>query len=218
MALTASATLARMPSSLGYAILALVAAKAQSGYDIARQMKRPFGFFWQAKHGQIYPELARLKLAGLIVFEEIDHKIRPARKVYSVTSAGRAALATWIGQQPQDRAANDELVIKAYSLRRIASSAAITLLKTQIESHQSRLAALEQLAGAIEDRSNSSVRLDSPQFGNYAALRRAIGLEREHIAWCYWLHRKVVAQGRARRVPIRKRSITPARREAGARS
>jgi DNA-binding PadR family transcriptional regulator len=179
----------RLPhtSSLGYAILALVAAKPQSGYDIARQMKSPYGFLWQAKHGQIYPELARLEAAGLVDFEEFDQTVRPPRKVYATTSAGRSALASWIGQEPQERPTNDELVIKAFALRRVPASVAARMLQAQIETHQSRLAALEQRAAAVEARSGWRVGLDSTQFGNYAVLRRAIGAEREHIAWCSWL-------------------------------
>jgi DNA-binding PadR family transcriptional regulator len=172
---------------LGYAILALVAAKPQSGYDIARQMKSPLGFLWQAKHGQIYPELARLEAAGLVEFEELAQTARPPRKVYATTSAGRSALTAWIGTEPAERSSNDELVIKAFALRRVPAAVAAKMLQGQIEAHQSRLAALEQRAGAVEARSGWRVGLDSTQFGNYAGLRRAIGAEREHIAWCSWL-------------------------------
>jgi hypothetical protein len=33
---------------LGYALLALLAHHASSGYDLARRLKRPIGFFWSA--------------------------------------------------------------------------------------------------------------------------------------------------------------------------
>lgn len=181
-------------SSLGYAILALVAAKPQSGYDIARQMKPPLGFLWQAKHGQIYPELARLEAAGLVDFEELDQTVRPPRKVYAVTSAGRSALTVWIGHEPQERPSNDELVIKAFALRRVPASVTTKMLQAQIETHQSRLAALEQRTAGLEARRGSRLSIDSAQFGNYAALRRAIGLEREYIAWCGWLLSEVLPQ------------------------
>jgi DNA-binding PadR family transcriptional regulator len=174
-------------SSLGYAILALVATKPQSGYDVARQMKSPLGFLWQARHGQIYPELARLEASGLVDMEQLDQTVRPPRKVYGATAAGRAELTTWIAQLPQERPANDEMVVKAFALRRISGSAAAKMLQAQIETHQGRLAALEQRARGVEARSGFRIGLDSTQFGNYAALRRAIGSEREYISWCHWL-------------------------------
>src|SRR6266516_7357385 len=102
-----------MPTSLGYAILALVASKPQSGYDIARQMKAPLGYFWQANHSQIYPELARMQKSGLVAFTAVEQKTRPARKVYSVTDAGKTALAEWIASFFQGRPANGDIVFLA---------------------------------------------------------------------------------------------------------
>ena len=202
-------------SSLGYAILALVAAKPQSGYDLARQMKSPLGFLWQAKHGQIYPELARLGDAGLVDFEEIDQTVRPLRKVYAATSVGRSALTAWIAQEPQERPSNDELVIKAFALRRVPSAVAAKMLKIQIENHQRRLAALEQRLAGMEARSGSRIRMDSTQFGNFAALRRAIGSEREYIAWCGWLLGEVVPKTATNR-RVRKSIAHSSRRRTAA--
>lgn len=45
-------------STLGYAILGLLAAQPQTGYDLARLMRTPIGYMWTARHSQIYPELA----------------------------------------------------------------------------------------------------------------------------------------------------------------
>ena len=55
-----------MTSTLGYAILGLLADGPQTGYDLTRRMERPVGFYWTARHSQIYPELARLEAAGLV--------------------------------------------------------------------------------------------------------------------------------------------------------
>ena len=210
-------TLRDMPSSLGYAILALVATKSQSGYDIARQMKLPLGFFWQAKHGQIYPELARLEEAGLVDFEEFSQAVRPPRKVYSATSAGISALTKWAAEAPQERPNNDELIIKAYALRRIPRSSAAELVQAQLDAHQRRLASLEVRSSAIESRNSNGVGLASPRFGDYAALRRAIGSEREYIAWCRWLLTEVMPQTRSKSSP-RRRGRSSARQLSANRS
>ncbi len=49
-----------MVTSLGYALLALLARTPLTGYDLAQRMLRSTDFFWTARHSQIYPELARL--------------------------------------------------------------------------------------------------------------------------------------------------------------
>ena len=208
-------TLRGLLSSLSYAILALLAARPQSGYDIARQMKPPFGFLWQAKHGQIYPELARLVKGHLVEFDRVDTTSGPPRKVHSITPAGTAELTKWISKAPQARPTNDELVVKAFALRRVPAAAATALLRSELETHEYRLASLEQRAEALEMRSAAAIDSDSTRFGEFAALRRAIGSEREYIAWCRWLSdelpstRDPIKSSRSKpRLPIRKSGIT----------
>jgi len=174
-------------SSLSYAILALLATKPQSGYDIARQMKPPLGFLWQARHGQIYPELARLVHEELVDFERLDPGAGPPRRVHAITAAGRAELSRWVAQPPEPRPVNDELVVKAFALRKAKAATAIGLLKDQINLHEHRLAALELRSAAIESQNSGAPDLSSARFGEFAALRRGIGAERDYLAWCRWL-------------------------------
>jgi DNA-binding PadR family transcriptional regulator len=211
-------TLRAVLSSLSYAILAMLASKPQSGYDIAREMKPPQGILWQAKHGQIYPELARLVKQGLVEVERIDARAGPPRRVHAITAAGKTELASWIVKSPQTRPANDEFVIKAYALRRVPAAAAESLLQEQLASHERRLAALEQLFEATKARISNRSAFESPRFGEYAALRRAIGFEREQAAWCRWLldevtsTRKPGARPRLARQPAVRRSAVARRR------
>ncbi|HKW69318.1 MAG TPA: helix-turn-helix transcriptional regulator, partial [Candidatus Dormibacteraeota bacterium] len=182
------------------------------------QMKPPLGILWQAKHGQIYPELARLVKLGLVEVERIDTRSSPPRRVHAITATGKTELAKWIVKSPQTRPANDEFVIKAYALRRVPPGAAASLLREQLEAHEHRLAALEQLLEAMKARSSNHSAFDSPRFGEYAALRRAIGSEREQVAWCRWLleeattTRKPAARGRPAGQPAVRRSVGARRR------
>ncbi len=57
-------------STLGYALLSLLARGELSGYEMARQMKAPIGYFWLASASQIYAELARLERAG-----DVGHQV-----------------------------------------------------------------------------------------------------------------------------------------------
>ena len=196
-----------MLSSLSYAILALLATKPHSGYDLARQMRPPLGFLWQAQHGQIYPELARLVRSHLVSFETVDKRSGPPRRVHSITLKGKAELASWVMQPPQTRPANDELVVKAYALHRISATSAETLLRDQVDAHQRRLAALEQLADAVKTRMKSSSRVASARFGEYAALRKASGAEREYIGWCRWLLGELPSRQGARKPAARARAL-----------
>ena len=83
-------------TTLGYALLALLAHHASSGYDLARRLKRPIGFFWSAHQSHIYSELTRLEDQGLIAHQVIEQSNRPDKKLFWVTDAGLAVLHHWV--------------------------------------------------------------------------------------------------------------------------
>src|SRR5215470_17304157 len=104
-------------STLGYAILSLLARASLSGYDIAREMKRPHAFFYgQAQTSQIYPELARLQEAGLITSTVVEQQGKPDRRVYAISETGMQQLRTWLVEPTPIMEARSELLIKAHSL------------------------------------------------------------------------------------------------------
>src|ERR687885_279786 len=61
-------------TSLGYALLGLLAREPLSGYDLASRMKERVGFFWQARHSQIYPELGRLEGEGMVTHRVVEEQ------------------------------------------------------------------------------------------------------------------------------------------------
>src|SRR3712207_8234836 len=85
---------------------------------LSSRMRARVGFFWQARHSQIYPELARLEEGGLVTHHVVEQSDRPDKKVYEITDAGFGVLREWVIEPPAPRAARDELVLKAYSLDR----------------------------------------------------------------------------------------------------
>jgi DNA-binding PadR family transcriptional regulator len=128
---------------------------------------------------------------GLVEFEQLDARAGPPRRVHTITAAGRAELSGWVTQDPQPRPMNDELVVKAYALRRAHNEAARTLLREQIEIHEQRVGVLEQLALALESRGAATP--SSPRFGEYAAVRRGVGAERDYLSWSRWLLEKLTS-------------------------
>lgn len=65
-----------------------------TGYDIRRMANDgEFSYFIEASFGSIYPALARLEDDGLVTSRTVPQDGKPARKVYSITQAGREAFA-----------------------------------------------------------------------------------------------------------------------------
>ena len=175
-------------TTLGYAILGLLSREELSGYDLSSRMRARVGFFWEARHSQIYPELARLEERGLVTHHVVEQVDRPDKKVYEVTALGLDALKEWATQPPAPRAARDELVLKAYSLWLAEPGKAVALFRDQERLHEERLLEYERIKSWMEKEGGKDVlRTDSPRFASYAALQRGILNERGYVEWCRWV-------------------------------
>lgn len=70
-----------------------------SGYDIRRMCtEEEFAYFVEASYGSIYPALAKLEDEGRVTSRIEQQDGKPARKVYSITEAGRRAFAEELAQ------------------------------------------------------------------------------------------------------------------------
>ena len=72
--------------TLKYAILGLLMQTPVTGYDIAKAFGPGLGSFWSAKHSQIYPELKRLTVEGLIQYSVVMQGERMEKKLYEITA------------------------------------------------------------------------------------------------------------------------------------
>ena len=175
-------------STLRYALLGLLARKPLSGYDLKKRMEERVGFFWSARHSQIYPELARLEREGMVTHKVVEQSDRPDKKVYEATSAGLAALKEWVTAPVNPRPARDDLVLKAYSLWLAEPEEALALFREQERRHEEQLRQYEEIRAWMEREWKGDLeRLDSPKSASYAALRRGILYEREYAEWCAWV-------------------------------
>jgi DNA-binding PadR family transcriptional regulator len=184
-------------ATLGYALLGLLARGARSGYDLARLLKRPVGYFWQARHSQIYPELARLEAQGLVAHHVVEQHNRPDKKVYAITEAGREALRAWVTAPLEEPPVRDELVLRAYSVWLAGPGAAAALFREHVGRHEARLARYRELEAQLVRATAGAPPVDTQEFAAYAALRRGIGRAREYAAWCRWLADRLEAAASA---------------------
>jgi PadR family transcriptional regulator, regulatory protein AphA len=83
-----------------YAILALLSWKPFSGYDLKKLIAESEVYYWSGNNNQIYNSLVGLHKAGLVDQEVQPQESLPARKVYTITAAGQAALHAWVRSSP----------------------------------------------------------------------------------------------------------------------
>jgi PadR family transcriptional regulator AphA len=73
--------------------LAVLSNGPASGYEIKKELENgPYAYFYRASFGSIYPALARLLAAGYATTHVHAQDNRPDKRVYQLTTAGRAAL------------------------------------------------------------------------------------------------------------------------------
>ena len=175
-------------TTLGYAILGLLSREDLSGYDLTQRMAGRVGYFWSARHSQIYPELARLEEGGYVTHIVVEQKERPDKKVYRITAGGLDALKEWVIKPPVPRPVRDELTLKAYSVWLADKEEAMRLFREEEDRHEEQLSHYEELRAWMEEEWRAEItRVDSPEYATYATLRRGIGYEREYSEWCRWM-------------------------------
>ncbi|MDX2140882.1 MAG: PadR family transcriptional regulator [Chloroflexota bacterium] len=176
-----------MTSTLGYALLNLIACEPQTGYDLSRTLQERISFFWQAKHSQIYPELAKLESAGFITHEVVRQNDKPDKKIYTLTDAGLAALRAWVVAPLEMSPARDELLVKTAAIWQADPAQAAALFRDHERQHAEQLALYEGIRATLEEEwERSGRRRDLPWFGSYLTLMRGISYEREYRDWCRW--------------------------------
>jgi DNA-binding PadR family transcriptional regulator len=142
--------------SLEYAILGFLNYHPYSGYDLKKIFDDSVRHFWPADQSQIYRTLARLTEEGLAKMEKIAQEDRPDRKIYHITSNGRAELIKWLaGPTPMGEPRSASLIqiffagqlsdedilakFEAFAAMMRACLAGYDKIPAQIESYQQKI-------------------------------------------------------------------------------
>jgi DNA-binding PadR family transcriptional regulator len=172
-----------MPSDLGHALLGLLARRPSTGYELARRMQKPVGWFWTAGHSQVYPELARLEADGLVTHEEVPGRGPRATKRYAPTPAGVAALRAWVTAELEPQPVRDLEVLRLWSVWLVEPEAAIDLVQRVRAGHAGRLAAYEADLATL-DGVPAAHDPASPDFASRLTLEGGVLTRRAALEWC----------------------------------
>jgi DNA-binding PadR family transcriptional regulator len=171
-------------STLGFALLTLLARKPATGYELRRQMRQPIGYFWTARHSQIYRELAVLADAGHVVASEGHGPGPRAKKTYTITDSGRDALARWL-PQPAAYQPRSELVLKAYGVNSADPREMAQMYQAAADEARERAAIWQvELEGMAAEGYDTP---GHPRFGNYAVLKMGVAAQQTTHEWASWL-------------------------------
>jgi len=127
-------------------ILGLLDGRPRTGYEIKQTVDTSTRFFWAASYGQIYPELRRLRDAGLVESERDDTGGRK-RSVHRLTPAGREALRAWLAEPAAATEYRDEKLLKLFFSASAVEdvTAGTAVLRAHAEEHAETAARLREL-------------------------------------------------------------------------
>jgi DNA-binding PadR family transcriptional regulator len=95
-----------------YAILAFLAKRSMSGYDIKAHAEKISRLYWSESNAQIYPALKQLEEQGC-VSSQIDPKSgKRQRRIYSITDIGKKQLMDWMLASSQMPLPREEFLLK----------------------------------------------------------------------------------------------------------
>jgi len=132
------------PTAVTWVLLGLVALEPRSGYDIKRVVDRSIRHFWAASYGQIYPELRRLEDEGWIAGEDNPRGGR-SRRVFQITTTGKAALRGWLAGRETRIEMRDESLLRLFFADTLTFDDALGLLRGRREGYRQMLEYLRSL-------------------------------------------------------------------------
>lgn len=155
----------------GHVVLGMLALEPRSGYDIKQLADISTRHFWAISYGQIYPELRRLLVAGLIKAQDASRGTRP-RTVYRLTPNGREALHSWVADPAIENVElRDEMLLKLFFADAMSRQETIRHLEAMRRRH-------EQLAAGLREHEPQAAA--QPNRMKYEVLKFGIGLH----GWC----------------------------------
>jgi DNA-binding PadR family transcriptional regulator len=94
-----------------HALLALLAQRDLTGYELKVRFERTLGDFWQLNSGQVYSTLERLRRSALVARQKETGSVERSR--YTLLPRGRRQLERWIASPtPRLRPVRDPLYVK----------------------------------------------------------------------------------------------------------
>jgi DNA-binding PadR family transcriptional regulator len=134
-----------------FPFLALLAAGPRYGYELKQALEQRFGAaLTPLNAGQVYTTLQRLERDGLVEGEDVPGDTRQKR-IYTLTDAGREALAGWVTAPTSATRLRDEFFLKLVLAGTAGIAEPRTLIDRQRRDLLIALRAIGEANGAAPD-------------------------------------------------------------------
>jgi DNA-binding PadR family transcriptional regulator len=145
-----------------------------SGYAIRRLLRSLGWLLGNPSFGTIYPALHGLLQEGLVTVEVVPSPTRPARKVYTITAAGRRSVQEWVAQNPPASIGLRSFLMRLVLAGNSSPDGLIAHLRQRREAVVSHRAALAQAVEALDEDTG---------LGEIAAIEYGLAIATAELAW-----------------------------------
>ncbi|MFB9904150.1 PadR family transcriptional regulator [Allokutzneria oryzae] len=169
---------------LRHAVLAALLEGDASGYQLAKRFDVSVANFWSATPQQLYRELDQLEQADLVRGHVVEQQRRPNKRVFSLTSAGRAELHAFTARQTKPTAMRDDLVVKLQAVDAGDVEAVHRAMSARLDQARDKLAGYERLREELLDgRDEDEYLREADRVGPYLTLMGGRAYEEANICW-----------------------------------
>ena len=132
--------------------LAILHSGDATGYEIKKlSVEGKYRYFAEASFGSIYPTLARLEADRLVTLREEQQAGKPARKVYSITEAGRQALVAELSELPAPDIFRSAFMLVAVCAELLPKRVVTAAVDARLGNLAAEIGHLEEIAGSTND-------------------------------------------------------------------
>ena len=171
-------------SATGKVVLGMLAFGKHTGYEIKQFVDKSTRHFWAASYGQIYPELRRFTVQGL-VRSRSEPSGRRARTVFELTEDGERLLTSWLEstEAPLIELRHEGMLKLFFS--DAGAAAKLDHVRAIRAGHERKLEALL----AVEPQARQA-----PDSGPYLTLSLGLRFNQCIVDWCLATERRLAGE------------------------
>ncbi len=182
----------RRTTTTSCAVLAVLALRDHSTYELTKQMKLSQHYLWPRAESNMYAEPKRLVEAGLATSRE-EWTGGRRRTVYSITEAGRAELARWLSAPSSRQRYESEALLKVF----FGENGTVDDMLASIRALRDEATTALEHWSAIADRYDAGEGEYPNRFALSALVARLLGEQQAAtVRWAEWAESIVTGWGR----------------------
>jgi len=171
--------------TLRHAVLAALMEGEASGYELSKRFDIAVSNFWSATPQQVYRELEKLEVAGLLRGRVVEQQRRPNKRVFTITDSGRAEIHAFIERPARATAIRDDLLVKLQASDDTDLPALVEQLTARLDRSRDKLALYDRLRDALlNGRSDEEFLGVVERVGPYLTLMGGRMYEQRNAEWC----------------------------------